>query len=122
MMSGKLTCAIPVVPFAYQDDSRDFYVQKLGFTLEFEHPGYVGLVRDGVHIHLSQIADPEHAHEVGSQVMLRFVTPNVETLYAEYQAHEGVIHPNGALARKPWGTYEFAVLDPCGVCISFMQG
>ncbi len=40
--------------------------------------------------------------------------------HEEYQA-QGVIHPNGPLDTKPWGTKEFGVLDPTGVCITFYE-
>ena len=41
-------------------------------------------------------------------------------LYEEYQA-KGVIHPNGRLDEKLWGTKEFGGLDPTGVCITFYE-
>ena len=34
---------------------------------------------------------------------------------------QGVIHPNGYLTTKPWGTQEFAILDPAGVCMTFYE-
>ena len=33
----------------------------------------------------------------------------------------GIVHPNGALADKPWGTREFAILDPDGNLLTFSQ-
>jgi uncharacterized glyoxalase superfamily protein PhnB len=50
---------------------------------------------------------------------VRFVVDDVDALYAELKKHKNVIHPNGALETKPWGTREFGVLDPTGVCITF---
>lgn len=118
---AKLTKAIPIIPVADMAASRDFYLERLGFQVSFEHDGYCGVQRDGIEIHLCHIADEKLARDTGSQTMLRFETDDVETLFEEYRVHEGVIHPNGNLAQKPWGTCEFGVLDPCGVCISFMQ-
>jgi hypothetical protein len=31
------------------------------------------------------------------------------------------VHPNGALQAKPWGTKEFAAIDPNGVCVTFQE-
>jgi hypothetical protein len=33
----------------------------------------------------------------------------------------GIVHPNAALAAKPWGTREFAILDPDGNLLTFHQ-
>jgi len=57
---------------------------------------------------------------LGQAPSFRIHVQHVEQLYAEYQA-QGVIHPNGQLATKPWGTQEFAILDPAGVCVTFYE-
>jgi hypothetical protein len=44
----------------------------------------------------------------------------VNDLHAELQPR-GVLHPNGQLADKPWGTREFAVLDADGNLIAFFE-
>jgi hypothetical protein len=31
------------------------------------------------------------------------------------------VHPNGPLQTKPWGTKEFAAIDPNGVCVTFQE-
>jgi hypothetical protein len=33
----------------------------------------------------------------------------------------GCTHPNGALGTQPWGTREFSIIDPSGVCIAFVE-
>ena len=72
--------------------------------------------RDAVEIFLCKNDD----RYVAEQTSFRIQVQHVEALYAEYQA-QGVIHPNGQLATKPWGTQEFAILDPAGVCITFYE-
>ena len=57
---------------------------------------------------------------VAEQTSFRIHVHHIKQLYAEYQA-QGVIHPNGQLTTKPWGTQEFAILDPAGVCITFYE-
>lgn len=42
----------------------------------------------------------------------------VNELYAECLALN-IAHPNGPQEMKPWGTREFAILDPSGVRITF---
>ena len=53
--------------------------------------------------------------------MVRFAVAGIEDLYTEYQKRGGKVHPNGPLQRKPWGTKEFAAIDPSGVCVTFME-
>ena len=94
-----------------------FYVQRLGFTTKYTQgePTEMAIVtRDAVEIFLCRNED----RYVAEQTSFRIHVQHVEPLYAEYQA-QGVIHPNGQLTVQPWGTQEFAILDPAGICITF---
>ena len=53
--------------------------------------------------------------------MVRFAVEGVDALYAEYRERGGAVHPNGGLQTKPWGTKEFAAIDPNGVCVTFYE-
>jgi uncharacterized glyoxalase superfamily protein PhnB len=113
---------IPVLPVGDMRQALEFYTSKLGFSETFrdnpDAPNYAGLKRDNVYVHLASVGGGL-AKTVAEQTMVRFVVDDVDRLYEELKKHEGVIHPNGALQTKPWGTREFAVLDPTGVCITF---
>lgn len=89
-----------------------FYVGRLGFALAFadstRDPGYAGLRRDGIELHL-QWHDEEEWSRV-ERPMLRFVVPEVEALFEEYR-DQGVFQERTALRRTPWGTREFAFYD-----------
>lgn len=115
---------IPVLPVEDFNATLSFYKDKLGFSETFrdsdETPGYVGLKRDDVEVHLSSVPG-DLARTVAQQTMARFLVGDVEKLYAEYEKHDNVIHPNGKLQQKPWGTQEFGVLDPSGVCLTFYK-
>jgi uncharacterized glyoxalase superfamily protein PhnB len=110
----------PFIPAGSDVDATlAFYVQKLGFTTRYTQgePTELAIVtRDAVEIFLCRNDD----RSVAEQTSFRIHVQHVEHLYAEYQA-QGVIHPNGQLATKPWGTQEFAILDPAGVCITFYE-
>jgi catechol 2,3-dioxygenase-like lactoylglutathione lyase family enzyme len=96
-----------------------FYVHKLGFTTIHKdgEPTEMAIIqRDAVEIFLCRNDD----RYVAAQTSFRIHVQHVEQLYGEYQA-QGVIHPNGQLTTKPWGTQEFAILDPAGVCITFYE-
>ncbi len=51
--------------------------------------------------------------------MLRIQAAELEEWFVQYQGRGGKVHPNGDLTRKPWGSSEFAAIDPCGVCVTF---
>jgi uncharacterized glyoxalase superfamily protein PhnB len=120
MSETKLACGVPVIPGGADVGATiDFYVQKLGFTEKFTHGSpidYAGVARDGVLVHLYKNDDKQLAENT----MFRVIVENVDALYAEYEP-QGVIHPNGKLSTKPWGTRDFAVLDPTGICITFQS-
>ncbi len=119
----KLKAAIPVLPSADMAVALAFYTKKLGFSERFRDdekaPKYVGIERDGIMLHLVEVAPEKTAKLVASQTMCRLLVEDVEALYAEFSKQKGVIHPNGTLSTKPWGTREFGVLDPAGVCLTF---
>jgi uncharacterized glyoxalase superfamily protein PhnB len=112
--------AIPILPALDVQTSLDWWTTIAGFTLTFTDrtpPTYAGIASDGTHLHIASVTDPEVARLVGSQIMVRIVVADIHAFYADYQQRGGKIHPNGALATKPWGTTEFATLDPNGICV-----
>jgi hypothetical protein len=110
----------PLIPAGSDVDATlAFYAQKLGFTTRFTQgePTEMAIVtRDAVEIVLCRNDDRYVAEQTGFRIHVQHIEP----LYTEYQA-QGVIHPNGQLTTKPWGTQEFAILDPAGVCITFYE-
>ncbi len=120
----KIQFAIPVLPAVDMAKSLAFYTKNLGFKEAFrdddKKPKYVGIERDGVILHLCEVTPATTAKLVASQTMCRFTVDDVDALYKEFSKHKDVIHPNGKLATKPWGTREFGVLDPAGNCLSFV--
>lgn len=109
----RLESVQPVLPVRDLTAAIGFYVGRLGFELAFadspNDPGYAGVRRDGVELHLQW-----HASEEWDRVErphLRFVVPDVEALFEEY-AEQGVFHEHTELRRTDWGTREFAFYDP----------
>lgn len=98
-----------------------FYEQQLGFTTLYKEgdPVTMAIVkRDSAEIFL-QKNDDKHLAE---WTTFRIQVTHIEQLYAEFQQKGGkMIHPNGKLETKPWGTKEFVVLDPAGVDITFYE-
>ena len=94
----------------------EFYERKLGFARMFVLDDYAGVARGPVEIHLWRCADKHIAENTACRVNVE----GIEALYEEYRPR-GVIHPNGALATKPWGLNEFTVLDLDGNGITFSE-
>jgi uncharacterized glyoxalase superfamily protein PhnB len=124
IMNAIIKSAIPVLPAADTTESLNWWDEKCGFKETFRDatpPNYAGINRGGAHLHLAGMSDKELARKVGDQTMVRIAVQGIEAMYAEYQKRGGKVHPNGALQTKPWGTKEFAAIDPCGVCVTFQE-
>ena len=109
-----LVKAVPRFPVLDLKMALDFYERRLGFTKLFEWDGYAGVARAAFELHLFQMDDPKLPEWTSCRVNV----VGVDALYAEFE-RAGVIHPNGALANRPWGFREFTVLDLCGNAIVF---
>lgn len=116
--------AIPVLPAADAAASLKWWTDICGFTETFRDntpPNYAGINRGQAYLHISGMQDKELARQVGDQTMVRIAVKGIEDLYVEYQKRGGLVHPNGSLQTKPWGTKEFAAIDPSGVCVTFQE-
>ena len=115
--------AIPVLPAANVSASLAWWTTVCGFTEAFRDttpPRYAGIELGGSSVHLAAITDERVARQIGDQTMVRFQVDDIDSVYAGYQQRGGVVHPNGTLQTKPWGTREFAAIDPNGICVTFM--
>lgn len=116
--------AIPVLPSTNVAASLKWWTEVCGFEEVFSHgtpPTYAGIRRDDATLHLAGMADAKLARTVADQTMVRLRVSRVEELYAEFQNRGGEVHPNGSLQTKPWGSKEFAAIDPAGVCVTFAE-
>jgi uncharacterized glyoxalase superfamily protein PhnB len=121
-MKATVKSAVPVLPAADAEASLEWWTRICGFIETFRDntpPNYVGISREDTHLHLAAITDKALARIIGDQTMVRITVDDVEAMYAEYQQRGGKVHPNGPLQKKPWGTMEFAAIDPNGVCVTF---
>lgn len=113
----KFSRGVPVLPSPDVRAAATYYVETLGFRILFQSDEpYAIVVRDAVEIHLWQCEDPELPKSCGC----RIVVEGIEALYAEYEPL-GIVHPNAPLESKPWGSEEFAIVDPDSNLITFEQ-
>ena len=102
----------PILPSQDVRRSIEYYTERLGFRLAFQDnadaPGYAGVIRDSVELHL-QWHDP--AEWDLACPSLRFLVADVDALFEEFK-DRGVFHEQTALRDTAWGTREFAFFDP----------
>jgi catechol 2,3-dioxygenase-like lactoylglutathione lyase family enzyme len=99
------------------DRTRKFYVDGLGFMVDWEHrfepgfPVFAQLTRDGLSLFLT-----EHAGDCQVGGAAYFVVDDVESLHLEISQRGIKVN---APSNTPWGTREMALVDPDGNRLRF---
>lgn len=113
--------AIPILRMFDEAKAREFYLDFLGFSVEFEHrfeadlPLYLGIVRNGLQLHLS-----EHHGDASPGSTVFIPMHNIEQLRDELLAKRyGYGRPD--IVEQGWGKV-LEVYDPFGNRIRFCQG
>lgn len=110
----------PKLPMRNKNQTRDYYIDSLGFKElgHYDYPQYLILEKDNIQIHffLFETLNPKENY---GQVYIR--TNNINQLYQLFLNNNVPIHPNGKLELKPWGQREFALLDPDNNLLTFGQ-
>ena len=111
---------IPILRSFDEAKAREFYLDFLGFSVEFEHrfeadlPLYLGIVRNGLQLHLS-----EHHGDASPGSTVFIPMHNIEQLRDELLAKRyGYGRP--AIVEQGWGKV-LEVYDPFGNRIRFCQ-
>jgi catechol 2,3-dioxygenase-like lactoylglutathione lyase family enzyme len=111
---------IPILRMFDETKAREFYLDFLGFSVEFEHrfeadlPLYLGISRDGLQLHLS-----EHHGDASPGSTVFVPMQNIELLRDELQGKRyGYGRPD--IVQQGWGK-ELQVHDPFGNRIRFCQ-
>ncbi|MCO7505810.1 MULTISPECIES: glyoxalase superfamily protein [unclassified Pseudomonas] len=112
---------IPILRMFDEAKAREFYLDFLGFSVEFEHrfeadlPLYLGIVRNGLQLHLS-----EHHGDASPGSTVFIPMHNIEQLRDELLAKRyGYGRPD--IVEQGWGKV-LEVYDPFGNRIRFCQG
>jgi catechol 2,3-dioxygenase-like lactoylglutathione lyase family enzyme len=121
VMTVQFGRVVPVFRIFSLDKAREFYLDFLGFTVDWEHrfapdlPVYMQVSRAGLSFHLS-----EH-HGDGTPGSLAYVYMNgVEDLHRELNA-KNYRHNRPGLQKQEWGMTELAVVDPFNNRIIFAE-
>jgi catechol 2,3-dioxygenase-like lactoylglutathione lyase family enzyme len=107
---------IPMLPVRNVRASMDFYCDQLAFKHGFNAGEYGGVRRDAIEVHFWHCDDPSVPH-ISS---CRIEVTEIHELYSAYR-EKGLISPDADIGPKPWGTTEFAVMDPDGNRLTFVE-
>ncbi|OKA20870.1 bleomycin resistance family protein [Pseudomonas versuta] len=112
--------AIPILRMFDEAKAREFYLDFLGFSVEFEHrfeadlPLYLGISRNGLQLHLS-----EHHGDASPGSTIFVPMHNIQLLQDELQGKRyGYGRPE--IVQQGWGQV-LEVHDPFGNRIRFCQ-
>lgn len=110
---------IPKIFYAKLQDGLDFFVDGLGFEIRYQDAGMVVIARDGAKAYLVENAECAAL----DRPELGIDTDCIDAIYAEMSVRAAhLLHPNSkTIAKKPWGSREFAMLDKTTVCVVFRE-
>jgi catechol 2,3-dioxygenase-like lactoylglutathione lyase family enzyme len=109
--------AIPILPVDDLDVAKEFYVDRLGFDIRFEHrglgrDGLLGVERGPIWLTLDC---PMAGH--GREACVSLQVENADVYYDEWRARVEIRRPP---KNEEWGARTFDVIDPFGNTIFVM--
>lgn len=116
-----MTSLTPILRMFDEAKAKEFYVQFLGFAVDWEHryepgfPLYMQVSRGGVRLHLS-----EHHGDCCPGSAVRIETERLEEFHAGLLA-QNYAYARPGLQRTSWGTREVLVTDPFGNRLVFYE-
>lgn len=109
----------PILRIFDEATAREFYVDFLGFKVDWEHrfelglPLYMQVSKDGWVLHLS-----EHHGDCSPGAAVRIETGDLDAFHAELSSkHDKYARPG--IEEMPWGTRDMSVKDPFGNRLTF---
>lgn len=93
-----------------------FYTNKLGFMCRFKNDRFAILNKDDIEIQFTKCHDPY----VIAWSSFSIQVSDVDALHSEYSG-KNFVHSNGKIKDTAYGTREFSLIDPYGICITFFE-
>jgi catechol 2,3-dioxygenase-like lactoylglutathione lyase family enzyme len=118
MSLGTIT---PILRSFDNTSTRAFYLDFLGFKVDWEHrfedglPLYLQVSRDGCVLHLS-----EHFGDCSPGAAIRIASSDVDAFQAELIARQ-YQHARPGVEEMPWGGREMSIRDPSGNRLTFFN-
>jgi hypothetical protein len=114
-----ITRVVPKLPFIEKQQTIEFYVNGLGFSLQSDYGDYFIISFSEVELHFFSYPGLDR-NQSDFMIYLR-VNSEIDGLYETLQKNNIAIHPNGKLEDKPWKQREFSIIDPNGTLLTFGQ-
>ena len=111
----KMKPAIPVIRSFEESKAREFWIDFLGFKVDWEHrfsegmPLYMQISRGDCVIHLS-----EHHGDCCPGARIRIETPDLDSYLDSLRASCYPSCKPGKAKKQPWGLREVDLTDPFG--------
>lgn len=109
----------PILRIFDEAKAREFYVDFLGFTVDWEHrfgeglPLYMQVSKDGCVLHLS-----EHHGDCCPGSAMRIQTDRLEEFQRELLA-KSYKNSRPGIQEMPWGSRDMPIADPFGNRLTF---
>ncbi len=98
--------------------SSDFYINQLGFQVDWQGENWCFLFRDKFYLMLGECKDAIPPKELGDHQYFAYVdTDNINDLYEEVSSKD--IEITSEISDKPWGQREFGIKTIDGHRIMF---
>jgi catechol 2,3-dioxygenase-like lactoylglutathione lyase family enzyme len=101
-------------------ESARFYVEKLGFQIVADPPGWIFVSKDSCMIMLGECPDDIHPGELGCHNYFAYLRVDDVDAYHEELRAKGV-EPLSGPTGEPWGMRELAIRTSDGHRIKFGQ-
>lgn len=117
----KLGGITPILRSFNEAQTREFYVDFLGFKVDWEHrfepgtPLYLQVSRDGCILHLT-----EHFGDCSPGAAIRIATDVLDEYHAQLIAKQ-FKHARPGIEAMPWGSREMSIKDPSGNRLTFVS-
>jgi uncharacterized glyoxalase superfamily protein PhnB len=111
----------PVLRILDEAKAREFYIDWLGFTVDWEHrfgenfPLYCQVSREDILIHLT-----EHYGDCIPGARIRIELPGLE-IYQQELSKKNYKYFKPGVEKMEWGTKEMSLTDPFGNHIVFFE-
>jgi uncharacterized glyoxalase superfamily protein PhnB len=118
MSFGKTT---PILRIFDERKAKEFYIDFLGFTPDWEHrfeeglPLYMQVSKDGCVLHLS-----EHHGDCCPGAALRIETNELEAFQRQL-SEKAYRYARPGIEATPWGSRDMSVRDPFGNRLTFTE-
>jgi uncharacterized glyoxalase superfamily protein PhnB len=112
---------IPILRIFDEVKAKEFYVEFLGFRVDWEHrfsedlPLYMQVSRDECIIHLS-----EHHGDCCPGGAMRIETTEIDAFQKELAAKKYKYYRPG-IEKMPWGSRDMSIIDPFGNRLTFFS-